>query len=182
MTVRLGVVMDPIQSINVKKDTTLVMLLAAQARGWQIDYMLPADLYLGADGCKAIASGLSLRDEPDDWFSLGETRNIDLDELDVILMRKDPPFDMDYINATYLLEHAQAAGVLVVNEARGLRDYNEKMAAALFPQCCAPFLVSANQGLLRDFHRQQRDVVYKPLDGMGGADIFRARPTIPIFP
>ncbi len=179
MSVTLGVVMDPIASINPKKDTTLAMLLAAQSRGWRIEYMIPADLYLGPGGCRAIASELTVRDDPGDWFGLGETRDIGLAELDVVLMRKDPPFDMDYVNATYLLEHAQAAGVLAVNEARGLRDYNEKMAATLFPQCCAPFLVSANGELLREFHREHRDVVYKPLDGMGGADIFRVRPNDP---
>ena len=179
MSVNLGVVMDPIPSINPKKDTTLAMLLAAQSRGWRMEYMLPADLHLGPGVCRAITSELTVRDDLGDWFSLGETREIDLAEFDVILMRKDPPFDMDYVNATYLLEQAQAAGVLVVNEARGLRDYNEKMAATLFPQCCAPFLVSARGELLREFHREHRDVVYKPLDGMGGADIFRVRPDDP---
>ena len=175
MTVKLGVVMDPIESIIVKKDTTLAMLLAAQARGWSIQYMLQPDLYLGDGGCRARVRELAVRDDPDDWFSLGEANDIALGELDVILMRKDPPFDMDYINSTYLLEHAQADGVLVVNEARSLRDYNEKMSATLFPRCCAPFLVSANEALLRGFHEEHRDVVYKPLDGMGGANVFRAR-------
>ena len=179
MTPRLGVVMDPIQSINVKKDTTLAMLLAAQARDWTIEYLLPSDLYLGANGCRANAAALVVRDDPGDWFSLGEARDIAVGDLDAVLMRKDPPFDMDYIYATYLLEHAQAAGALIVNEPRGLRDYNEKMAATLFPQCCAPFLVSASPGLLRAFHREHRDVVYKPLDGMGGTNIFRARPDDP---
>ncbi len=175
MTPRLGVVMDPIESINPKKDTTLALLLAAQARDWPIAYLPPAGLHLGAAGCRAIAAELRLRDDPGDWFSLGETRDIALGELDVILMRRDPPFDMDYIYATYLLEHAQAAGAIVVNDPRGLRDCNEKMAATLFPQCCAPFLVAANPERLRAFHREHRDVVYKPLDGMGGTNIFRAR-------
>lgn len=175
MSVRLGVVMDPIQSINVKKDTTLAMLLAAQARGSDIHYMLQPDLYLGARGCRARARQLAVRDDPADWFSLGEGDDIALAELDVVLMRKDPPFDMDYIYTTYLLEHAQTEGLLVVNEPRGLRDYNEKMSATLFPQCCAPFLVSANPELLRDFHGEHGDVVYKPLDGMGGVNVFRAR-------
>ena len=175
MSVRLGVVMDPIKSINVKKDTTLAMLLAAQARGWRIHYMLQPDLYLGEHGCRSKARELSVRDDPADWFTLGDAEDIAMSELDVVLMRKDPPFDMDYIYTTYLLEHARAAGVLVVNEPRSLRDYNEKMAATLFPQCCAPFLVSANQELLREFHAKYGDAVYKPLDGMGGANVFRAR-------
>ena len=167
--------MDPIESITVKKDTTLAMLLAAQARGWGIRYMLQPDLYLGDNGSRARVRELAVRDDPDDWYDLGATNDIALGDLDVILMRKDPPFDMDYINSTYLLEHAQADGVLVVNEARSLRDYNEKMSATVFPQCCAPFLVSANAELLRAFHEEHRDVVYKPLDGMGGTNVFRAR-------
>ncbi len=175
MTLQLGVVMDPIESITVKKDTTLAMLLAAQSRGWSIQYMLQPDLYLGDNGSRARVRELAVRDDPDDWFDLGATSDIALGDLDVILMRKDPPFDMDYINSTYLLEHAQADGVLVVNEARSLRDYNEKMSATVFPQCCAPFLVSANAELLRAFHEEHRDVVYKPLDGMGGTNVFRAR-------
>ena len=175
MTLQLGVVMDPIESITVKKDTTLAMLLAAQSRGWSIQYMLQPDLYLGDNGSRARVRELAVRDDPDDWFDLGATNDIALGDLDVILMRKDPPFDMDYINSTYLLEHAQADGVLVVNEARSLRDYNEKMSATLFPQCCAPFLVSADAELLRAFHEEHRDVVYKPLDGMGGTNVFRAR-------
>ncbi len=175
MTIRLGVVMDPIESINAQKDSTLAMLLAAQARGWELEYMLQPDLHLGAGGCRAIARGIAVRDDPGDWFSLGEARDIALADLDVVLMRKDPPFDIDYIYSTYLLEHAQDAGVLVVNEPRGLRDCNEKIAATLFPQCCAPFLVAARQELLRDFHEEHHDVVYKPLDGMGGTNVFRAR-------
>ncbi len=175
MRVKLGVVMDPIESIQVKKDTTLAMLLAAQARGWSIHYMRQPDLHLGAGGVRAKSAPLVVRDDPADWFSLGEERELALGELDVILMRKDPPFDMDYIYTTYLLEHAQSAGALVVNEARSLRDYNEKLAATLFPECCAPFLVAAEPERLREFHREHRDVVYKPLDGMGGANIFRAR-------
>lgn len=175
MTPRLGVVMDPIESINAKKDTTLALLLAAGARGWPIEYLPPAGLHLGAAGCRAIATELRVRDDRGDWFSLGEPRDIALGELDVILMRRDPPFDMDYIYATYLLEHAQAAGALVVNDPRGLRDFNEKMAATLFPQCCAPFLVAADAHRLRAFHAEHGDVVYKPLDGMGGTNIFRAR-------
>ncbi len=167
--------MDPIESITVKKDTTLAMLLAAQARGWSIQYMLQPDLYLGDNGSRARVRELAVRDDPDDWFDLGAINDIALGDLDVILMRKDPPFDMDYVNSTYLLEHAQADGVLVVNEARSLRDYNEKMSATVFPQCCAPFLVSANAELLRAFHEEHRDVVYKPLDGMGGTNVFRAR-------
>ena len=167
--------MDPIESITVKKDTTLAMLLAAQARGWNIQYMPQPDLYLGDSGCRARVRELAVRDDPDDWFSFGAAKDIALGELDAILMRKDPPFDMDYIYTTYLLEHAQADGVLVVNEARSLRDCNEKMAATLFPQCCAPFLVAANEELLRAFHEEHRDVVYKPLDGMGGTNVFRAR-------
>ena len=175
MTVKLGVVMDPIETIAAKKDTTLAMLLAAQARGWRIQYMRQPDLYLGGGGCRARARELFVRDDPENWFSLGKANDIAVGELDVVLMRKDPPFDMNYIHSTYLLEQAQTDGVLVVNEARALRDFNEKMSATLFPQCCAPFLVSANAERLRAFHEEHRDVIFKPLDGMGGANVFRAR-------
>jgi glutathione synthase len=175
MGVKLGVVMDPIESITVKKDTTLAMLLAAQKRGWVIHYMLQTDMYLDQGSSRATIQTLSVRDDPKDWFSLGSKTDIALADLDVLLMRKDPPFDMDYIYSTYLLEQAQREGVMVVNDPRSLRDCNEKLFATQFPQCCPPLIVAASQEKLKAFHKQHEDVIYKPLDGMGGASIFRVK-------
>ncbi|MEX2469611.1 MAG: glutathione synthase [Pseudohongiellaceae bacterium] len=175
MTIKLGVVMDPIESITVKKDTTLAMLLAAQRRGWEIHYMLQTDLYMLQGKCRSYMQELSVRDDPLDWFEFGDSHDRELAELDVILMRKDPPFDLDYIYSTYMLEQAQGKGTLIVNDPQSLRDCNEKMFATQFPQCCPPFLVAAADDKLRAFHRQHEDVIFKPLDGMGGTSIFRAK-------
>lgn len=179
MSVKLGVVMDPIESINVKKDTTLAMLLAAQRRGWVIHYMLQSDLYLDQGRAFASVQTLSVRDDPADWFSLGSKSDISLAELDVILMRKDPPFDIDYIYSTYLLEQAQREGCMIVNDPRSLRDCNEKLFATEFPQCCPPLLVSSSLQKLKAFQQLHEDVIYKPLDGMGGTSIFRVKPKDP---
>ncbi len=173
MSIKLGVVMDPIDSITVKKDTTLAMLLAAQKRGWQLHYMLQSDLYLDQGKARANSRGLTVRDDPEDWFSLQATEDISLAELDVILMRKDPPFDIDYVYCSYMLEQAQREGALVVNRPQSLRDCNEKVFATQFPQCCPPFIVASAAEQLKSFHRQHEDVIYKPLDGMGGSSIFR---------
>ena len=173
MTVKLGVVMDPIESINVKKDSTLAMLLAAQKRGWSLHYMQMGDLYLRDGACHARTRELAVRDDLQDWFTLGEPRETDLTGLDVLLMRKDPPFDMEYIYATYLLERVEEAGVLVVNKPQSLRDANEKMYTAWFAQCCPPTLVTRAMSRLYAFLEEQREIIVKPLDGMGGASIFR---------
>jgi len=175
MTVRLGVVMDPIASIKIAKDSTFAMLLAAQQRGWQLHYMEQPDLYLAAGRARARTRPLTVRDDPADWFELGEPTEQPLADLDVILMRKDPPFDMDYIYSTYLLELAEAEGTLIVNRPQSLRDANEKLYTAWFPQCTPPTTVSARQDVLRAFLAEQGDVILKPLDSMGGASIFRVR-------
>lgn len=175
MGIKLGVVMDPIESITVKKDSTLAMLLAAQKRGWVIHYILQPDMYLGQGQCRATTQALSVRDDEKDWFSLSNKTDIALSELDVVLMRKDPPFDMDYIYSTYLLEQAQREGVMIVNDPQSLRDCNEKLFATQFPQCCPPLIVSSSQEKLKAFQDQHEDVIYKPLDGMGGASIFRVK-------
>lgn len=175
MAIKLGVVMDPIESIIVKKDTTLAMLLAAQKRGWIIHYILQRDLYLNEGTVRAITRTLSVKDDEQDWFSFGNQSDLALSELDVILMRKDPPFDIDYIYATYLLEQAQLDGCLVINDPQSLRDCNEKLFATRFPQCCPPLLVASNTEKLKAFHEQHEDVIYKPLDGMGGTSVFRVR-------
>ena len=175
MTIKLGVVMDPIAAITLKKDTTFAMLLAAQARGWALHYFEQADLYARANEAFGRSRLLSVKDDPRDWFAFHGERELPLAELDVILMRKDPPFDMEYIYTTYLLELAEMAGVLVVNKPRGLRDANEKFFALHFPQCCPPTLVSREPARLKRFLDEQGDLVVKPLDGMGGASVFRLR-------
>jgi glutathione synthase len=173
MTVKLGVVMDPISEITVKKDSTLAMLLAAQARGWSLEYMELNDLFFRDGVCHGRMRGLVVRDDRQDWFDLGESETRPLSQLDVVLMRKDPPFDMEYIYATYLLERAEQTGVLVVNKPQSLRDANEKMVTAWFPQCCPPTLVTRELSRLYEFLGVQKQIIVKPLDGMGGASIFR---------
>lgn len=173
MTVKLGVVMDPISEITVKKDSTLAMLLAAQARGWALEYMELNDLFLRDGICHGRMRALAVRDDPQHWFDLGEPETRPLSQLDVVLMRKDPPFDMEYIYATYLLERAEQTGVLVVNKPQSLRDANEKMYTAWFPQCCPPTLVTRELSRLHEFLHMEKQIIVKPLDGMGGASIFR---------
>ncbi|MAZ88974.1 MAG: glutathione synthase [Cellvibrionaceae bacterium] len=175
MTMKLGVVMDPIEDITFVKDTTLGLLLAASARDYSLYYMQQSDLYLDDGQPKALVQALSVHDNPEHWFDLGEKETIDLDQLDAVLMRKDPPFDNEYIYSTYILEAAEAKGTLIVNNPQSLRDCNEKVFATQFPQCCPPVVVSRNNDILRQFHQQHGDVIFKPLDGMGGAGIFRCK-------
>ncbi len=172
---RLGVVMDPIGSINIKKDSTFAMLLEAQARGWELHYMELGDLFLRDGVAFARRRSLKVFEDSSRWFEFGPETTSVLSELDVILMRKDPPFDMEYVYATYLLERAEAAGVLVVNKPRSLRDANEKLFTAWFPQCTPPTLVARRAALIRDFLAEHQDIILKPLDGMGGASVFRLR-------
>ena len=179
MTIKLGVVMDPIADINYKKDTTLAMLWAAQARDWQLYYMEQKDLYLEQGVARARMAGLSVFHDPDAWFALAEPEDRDLAELDVVLMRKDPPFDNEYIYSTYILEEAERKGNLIVNRCQSLRACNEKVFATHFPQCCPPVLVSADMARLKAFHQHHQDAIFKPLDGMGGDAIFRAKPDDP---
>lgn len=173
MSLKLGIVMDPIQAINIKKDTSFAMLLEAQARGFELWYMELRDLYLRDGRTHARMRCLAVARDPDKWFEFGVERDIPLDQLNVVLMRKDPPFDQEYIYATYLLECAESRGLTVVNKPRSLRDANEKLFTAWFPQCCAPTLVSRDATRFREFLHEQGEIVLKPLDGMGGASIFR---------
>ena len=175
MTIKLGVVMDPITGINYKKDTTLAMLWAAQARDWQLFYMEQKDLYLDQGVAHARMSHLTVFRDPESWYNLDHTADRPLAELDVILMRVDPPFDNEYVYTTYLLEEAERQGTLVVNRCQALRDCNEKIFATHFPECCPPVLVSSDMDRMRYFHRLHQDVIFKPLDGMGGTNIFRAK-------
>ncbi|MDH5358485.1 MAG: glutathione synthase [Gammaproteobacteria bacterium] len=173
MTRHIGIVMDPISAINIKKDSSFAMLLAAQAKGWTLFYMEQQDLFLRQGIVSAEMKPLRVVENADKWFELGEGQTTALSDLDVILMRKDPPFDMEYIYSTYLLEQAQAAGVLIVNNPQSLRDANEKLYTAWFPECCPPTLVTRQNHLIREFQSQHGDIILKPLDGMGGASIFR---------
>jgi len=175
MTLFLGVVMDPIASIKFHKDTTLALLFAAQARGYTLYYMEQSDLYLIQGQARATMRSLQVFDRPGDFYQLGLPEDRALADLNVILMRKDPPFDNEYIYSTYILEAAQRQGVLVANDPRSLRDCNEKVFATQFPQCCPPVLVSRDSVQLRNFHQHHGDVIYKPLDGMGGSRIYRCR-------
>ena len=175
MSIRLGIVMDPIAQINFKKDSSLAMLLAAQARGWSLFYMEQRDLYQRTGQARARMKPLQVFNDPQRWFELDAEQDAPLADLDVILMRKDPPFDNEFVYSTYLLEQAERDGVLVVNRPQSLRDCNEKLFATQFPQCMPPTLVSRRPDILREFAETQRDIILKPLDGMGGASIFRHR-------
>lgn len=169
----LGVVMDPIAGIKPYKDTTLLLMLAAQKRGWALRYFEMQDLWLRDGIAYGRATPVKVFDDSKHWFELGKPKVVKLGSLDAILMRKDPPFDMDYIASTYILELAQEQGALVVNDPASLRDCNEKAFISWFPQCTAPTLIARDEATLRAFHAEQGDVIYKPLDGMGGRGIFR---------
>ncbi len=173
MTIRLGIVMDPIQSIKTYKDSSFAMLLAAQRRGWQLFYMEQSDLYQHDGEVSAGMRPLRVFDRDHDWFELSDQTDQSLGSLDVLLMRKDPPLNMEFLYTTYLLELAAKHGVLVVNRADSLRNCNEKLFTGWFPQCCAPSLVSRDPARLRGFLDAHGDIILKPLDAMGGASIFR---------
>ena len=175
MTLSVAVLMDPIGAIKVAKDTTLAMLLEAQRRGHVLHYFEQGDLAL-RDGAPWVrVATLSVRDDPKDWYTLGEAQWRDLREIDVVLMRKDPPVDAQFIYDSMVLELAQQGGVLVVNDPRSLRDCNEKLFALQFPQCIVPTLVARDAAELRRFVAEHGEAVLKPLDGMGGRGIFRIR-------
>lgn len=175
MSIRLGIVMDPIAQISFKKDSSLAMLQSAQARGWSLHYMEPQDLYQRGSEARARMRPLKVFDDPAHWFELEEENDAPLADLDVLLMRKDPPFNSEYVYATYLLELAEKAGCLVVNRPQSLRDCNEKFFATQFPQFTPPTLVSRRADILREFATEHGDVILKPLDEMGGASVFRHR-------
>ncbi|MDO8843903.1 MAG: glutathione synthase [Methylicorpusculum sp.] len=172
MAIKLGMVMDPIAKINIKKDTSFAMLLEAQHRGWELHYMELNDLYLRNGRAFARTRTLSVERNELQWFRFGGEQNLALDELDVIIMRKDPPFDQEYIYATYLLERAEANGTYVVNKPQSLRDANEKLFTAWFPDCCPDTLVARDSNKIREFLNEHGEIILKPLDGMGGTSIF----------
>lgn len=172
MTVQLGIVMDPIDKIKIVKDSSFAMLLAAQKRGWKLWYMEVGDLALRDGRPVASMRELTVLDTVQHWFELGPIRWANLASLEVILMRKDPPFDLEYLMATHLLEQAEAQGTWVINKAQSLRDANEKLAATWFPHCCPPTLVTRQAQQLRNFLHEQERIVIKPLDSMGGQGVF----------
>ena len=169
---RLAVVMDPIAQITYAKDSTLAMLIAAQARGFELSYLEQRDLALRDGVARARVRPLTVRADPLSWATLGEAHVAALGEFDCILMRKDPPFDMEFVYSTYILERAADQGALVVNHPRGLRDMNEKVYTAWFPECCAPTLITRDMHDMEAFLHEQGKIVCKPLDGMGGRSIF----------
>jgi len=174
--IKIGIVMDPVESITPYKDSSLAMMLAAQKKGWQLHYIQQSGLYIEDNRLKVEFKPIKVFNDNQHWFETGELTSIDSAELDVILMRIDPPFDMEYIYTTYLLEMAEKQGCLIVNKPASLRDANEKLFATHFPQCCTDVLVSRNPDKLRSFVDKFQDVILKPLDGMGGQSIFRVSP------
>ena len=175
MTVHLGVLMDPLASINPRKDSTLAMMRAAQARGWSVSCFTQADLFIENGEVSIDRTEIILNDDLENWFEIKSQEVVAADQFDAVLMRKDPPFDMEYIYATYLLEFIEKAGTPVLNRPGSIRDCNEKLFALQFQDCCPPHLVSRNQKNLRRFHGEHEDVIFKPLDGMDGESIFRAK-------
>ena len=172
---QLGIVMDPIESITIKKDSTFAMMLEAQRRGWQLFYMQQNDLFVENGVVFAQMTQIKVEDNPKHWFKIINKTTQPLHQLDCILMRKDPPFDMEYIYSTYLLELAEKRGTLIINRPESIRSANEKLFTALFPQCSPETLVSRDMQRIKDFHDQHQHIVVKPLDGMGGSMIFQIR-------
>ena len=184
MSIKLGIVMDPLSSINIKKDSSFAMMLAAQKLGWEIHTIYQSDLYTKNEIPWTQSRITSVEDDASHWFDFAPEQDIELASLDAIIMRKDPPFDIEYIASTYILQLAEQLGTLIVNKPASLRDNNEKMFITQFPQCCTPFMVSRNKKRLRDFvierfQSAQQDVILKPLDGMGGTSIYRVNPHDP---
>ena len=173
--IKLGIVMDPISDINIKKDSSFAMLLAAQSRDYQLFYMEMGDLAMVNGQAKATMRPLSVIDNADNWYQLGESVDTPLSDLDVILMRKDPPFDTEFVYATYMLERAEEAGTLIVNKPQSLRDANEKLFTAWFAEFTPETIVTRDEKRIRDFYQAKGDIILKPLDGMGGSSIFRVK-------
>ncbi len=173
--IKLGIVMDPIESIAIEKDSSFAMLLEAQRRGWELHYMEMGDLSLRSGEGQAHTRLLTVQQNEAGWYHFTGEQHLALHQLDVILMRKDPPFDTEFIYATYILELAELKGTLVINKPQSLRDCNEKLFTAWFPALTPDTLVSRSSHLIRQFHRQHGDIILKPLDGMGGASVFRVK-------
>ncbi|MCK5477647.1 MAG: glutathione synthase [Methylococcales bacterium] len=179
MTIKLGMVMDSIDHINIKKDTSFAMLLEAQSRNWELHYMELNDLYLSNGTPNARTRTLCVQRDNNNWYQFIKEQDIPLHQLDTIIMRKDPPFNQEYIYATYLLEQAERLGTYVVNKPQSLRDANEKLFTAWFPQCCADTLVAREPERFKNFLLKHKEIILKPLDGMGGTSIFHIRENDP---
>lgn len=173
--ISLGIIMDPIDSINIKKDSTFAMMLEAQKRNYSLYYMLQSDIFVKDGTVFAKIQEVRVFDNPDKWFDLGQEITIPLDELSCVLMRKDPPFDMEYIYTTYLLELAEKQGCLIVNKPASIRSANEKLFTAWFPECSPETLVTRDMQRIKEFQQELKHIVVKPLDGMGGSMIFQIR-------
>jgi glutathione synthase len=171
----IAVVMDAIASISIKKDSTFALLLEAARRGHRLHYVVPGSLSVADGEAMGRLARLRVRDDPADWFTLDPAEARRMDSVHAVLMRRDPPVDAGYLQDTWVLSLAAKAGVRVMNDPQGLRDMNEKLYALHFPQCCPPTLVTREAAQLREFVAEHRDCVVKPLDGMGGRSIFRAR-------
>ncbi len=173
---RLAVIMDPIQSIKPQKDSTLAMLLAAQARGWTIHCGEMKDIWIRDGEAFARLTSLTVADDSEHWYETGNVQETALGDIDVILMRKDPPLDMEYVQATYILQRAEESGSLIVNQPSGIRDVNEKTFVSWFPQCCPPTLISRSIADLQKFVDERDRSVLKPLNDMGGWSVFVTSP------
>ncbi len=174
MSLTVAVLMDPIESIHIEKDSTFAMLLEAQRRGHDVMYVTPSSLAVRDAAPWAHAAPVAVKDDPSGWFTLGDARWIDLRQVDVILARKDPPVDSQFLYDTMVLELAQMGGALVVNDPRALRDANEKLFSLHFPQCIPPTVVARDAKTIKAFVQDHDEVILKPLDGMGGRSIFRS--------
>jgi len=174
--IRTGVVMDPISGIKIYKDSTFAMLLEAQRRGHELLYMEPQHLLVRDGQALGHMQSLAVTDDAAGWYELADAGLQPLGDLDILLMRRDPPFDMDYVYLTYVLELAQKRGTSVINRPQSLRDANEKFFVSMFPQCCVPFLITRRSAEIRDFVKEHGRSVVKPLDGMGGQSIFQLNP------
>lgn len=170
---KVGIIMDPIETVKTYKDTSFRIALEAQARGNELFYIEMNDLYINGGDAMAFVRPLEVRDQATDFYTLGEGSDIHLGELDLIFMRKDPPFDTEFVYATHILELAERAGTKVANRPQSLRDCSEKLFTAWFPDTISATLVTRDAKRIREFHKTHKDIILKPLDGMGGASIFR---------
>jgi len=175
VTQSLAILMDPIEAINIEKDSSFAMLLEAQRRGWEIHYLIPDSLFALDGQAYAQCANLTVMEDPNCWHQLSPAYQCILSDFDVILMRKDPPFDMEFIYISYLLDLAKQHGTLVINDPSSLRNFNEKFSIMNFPQCCAPTIVSKNQDIINTFLEQHKTIVSKPMDAMGGESIFKLK-------
>jgi len=175
MSLKVGIVMDPIDQIAYKKDTSLALMYAAQQRGCELYYMEQQDLSIQNGAAYGRMAPIKVDMNPDNWFEMGEFSDQPLSNLNIILMRKDPPFDSEFVYSTYILERAEQEGVLIANKPQSLRDCNEKVFATAFAGLMTPTVVTRRADLLKAFHAEHGDVIFKPLDGMGGSSIFRLK-------